>query len=181
MLLRFIKFLAILIFALTGAIAVVAQSADNQGSIFTKPNDDDRPKSLKETLEKMRIEQEKKDYKEMLDRGDEALKLTEEIEKIVEKNGKLTEREMAKVASVEKLVKKIRSELGGADDDGNNDDQPQAAKAKLTPVEGVKSLKNSTLSLLDELKKTSRFTISAAAIQSTNTVLRLTKLLRITN
>ena len=181
MLLRLIQILFVFAIAFAGASVAVAQSADNQTNIFAKPGDEDRPKSLKETLDKMRIEQEKKEYKEMLGRGDEALKITEELEKTVEKNGKLTDRDMAKVASVEKLVKKIRSELGGADDDGDDEDKPAVPTGKLTALDAVKSLKTSTASLIDELQKTTRFSISAAAIQSTNTVLRIARYLRIAN
>ena len=51
---------------------------DPTDSVLPKPsNNDDRPKNFKETLQKMRIEKEKKDYQEMLDRGAEALKITE--------------------------------------------------------------------------------------------------------
>lgn len=176
MLLRFIKFQIILTIALLGNTYSIAQSADNQGSILVKSNDEDRPKSIKESLYKMRIAQEKKEYQEMLDRGDEALKLAEDLESAVERSGKLTERDMVKIASVEKLVKKIRSELGGDDED--IDDAGPDRNLRLSPVEAVKSLKSTTISLTNELKKTSRFTISAAAIQSTNAVLRIVRIVR---
>ena len=51
----------------------------------------------------------------------------------------------------------------------------------MSPAEAVKSLRAMTVSMYDELKKTSRFTISAAAIESTNALLRITRFLRITN
>ncbi len=169
--------------ALIFSLALIASGQDTSGSILPKPsNDDDRPKSFKETLEKMRIEKEKKEYQEMLDRGAQVLKITEELEKTVEKSGKLSEREYAKVASVEKLVKKIRGELGG--DDEEEDDgliREEAQKRRLSPGEAIKSLRSATVSLLDELKKTTRFSISAAAIQSSNAVLRVARFLRFTN
>lgn len=160
----------------------MAQSADNTTSVVPK-NDDSRsdyPKSFRETLEKLRIEKEKKEYQEMLDRGNEALKLSEELEKAVEKSGTLTSRDQAKVANVEKLVKKIRGELGGNDED-ERENEGGGVLTKLSPIDAVKSLRSATVSLMDELKKTTRFTISAAAIQSTNTVLRVVKFLRFTN
>lgn len=159
-----------------------AQSADNQNPLISKPADsnDDRPKSFKETMEKMRIDKEKKEYKEMLDRGEEVLKLAEELEKAAEQNGKLNEQELAKVTSVEKLVKKIRTELGG-DDEDDKDDQPTAQKSRLSRVDAIKTLRTATVALFDELKKTTRFSISAAAIQSTNAVLRIARFLRFAN
>jgi hypothetical protein len=159
-----------------GISASFAQSADNRGSIIPRPENEDRPKTLAEMMEKLRIEKDKKDYQEMLDRGDQALKLTEEIERTVETRGKLTSGEYEKVAAVEKLVKKIRNELGGDDDD----DKEKEAEPRLSPVEAAKKLRAATLSLIDQLKKTSRFSISAAAIQSSNSVLRVARFLRIT-
>ncbi len=180
MLFRFTQLLIISAVILTGGFSAFAQNADNTSSVIPRSSDnkEDQPKSFRETLVKMRIEQEKKDYKEMLDRGNEALKLTEELEKAVEDSGTLTQREFAKVASVEKLVKRIRGELGGDDDDKDQKiDQP----SRLSPKEAVKTLRKATLSLIDELKKTTRFSISAAAIQSTNAVLRLARFLKISN
>lgn len=182
MICRFSKFLFVAAVILMASIAGLTQQADNTSSIIPRSGDtrDDQPKSFKETLVKMRIDQEKKDYQEMLDRGNEALKLTEELEKVVENGGNLSEREYAKVATVEKLVKKIRGELGGDDDDSDKTDR-QNTPSRLSPREAVKTLRNATVSLIDELKKTTRFSISAAAIQSSNAVLRLARFLRFAN
>jgi hypothetical protein len=43
----------------------------------------------------------------------------------------------------------------------------------------VKSFRAAAVGLFDELKKTTRFTISAAAIQSANAVVKLARFLRI--
>lgn len=169
-------------FALLIVLSSFAMGQDPGDSILPKPSrTDDHPKSFKETLEKLRIEREKKEYQEMLDRGNEVLKITEELEKSVDESGRLSEREIAKVASVEKLVKKIRGELGGDDEDDEKAIREEMQKSRLSPVEAVKSLRTATVALIDELKKTTRFSISAAAIQSTNAVLRVAKFLKITN
>lgn len=163
-------------------VALFASGQDTSGSILPKPsNDDDRPKSFKETLERLRIDREKKEYQEMLDRGTEVLKITEELEKAVDQNGRLSETEFAKVASVEKLVKKIRGELGGDDEEDDKEIRADAQKSRLSPKEAIRSLHSATVALIDELKKTTRFSISAAAIQSSNAVLRVAKFLRFTN
>lgn len=172
---------------LAGSVSCFTQTADNKGSLNAKSGDsedNDRPKSFKETLEKLRIEREKKDFDEMIDRGEEALKLSGELEKAFERNGRLTSNEVSKLASVEKLVKKIRSELGGGDDDeGEEDKNPPFAirSERLSPSDAIKSFRVTTIRLFDELKKTTRFTISAAAIQSSNAVLKIARLLRISN
>jgi hypothetical protein len=185
----FQRLLRIFLFAAlvsTGATYCVAQAADNKSPIISKPGEDsdDHPKSFKETMQKLRIEREKKDYDEMIDRGEEALKLSEELEKAYERNGKLTPSEVNKLATVEKLVKKIRSELGGDDDDESENkagNQFASPDKKLSAADAIKSFRATTVKLFDELKKTTRFTISAAAIQTSNAVLKLTRFLRITN
>jgi hypothetical protein len=130
-------------------------------------------------MEKMRIDKEKKEYAQMLERGEEALKISEELEAAYAVNGRLTQREIAKLESVEKLVKKIRNELGG--DDEGDEKSPEISEQRLPPAEAFKSFRATTVRLFEELKKTSRFSISAAAIQTSNAVLKLARFLRIRN
>ena len=187
------RIIPVFVFLVTSFLLVqisVAQSADGRTPLSPSSKDKDRdgePKRFREMMEKMRIEAEKKDYQAMLIRGDEALKLSEELEKSFELTAQLSSKDVDKLESLEKLVKKIRGELGGSDDDGTLTDingavtnTPQVARPN-TIVEGFKILKSATFELVDELKKTTRFSISAAAIQSTNVVLRLTRFLRLRN
>ena len=166
------------------------RTADNGSSLYSDGKDDEKnqPKNVREMLEKMRIDKEKKDYSAMLTRGEEALKISEQLEKTLETTAQLTNKDLAKLESLEKLVKKIRSELGGSDDDeiessdeaATTTPQPKVYKPNSI-AEGFKALKSTTLMLVDELKKTTRFSISAAAIRSTNAVLRLARFLRFRN
>ena len=172
---RIIQFLVLL--AIFCSVAL-AQNVDDSrpGNPFKIDSEKDQgPRSIRETLEKMRIDKDKKDFSEMLDHGDEVLKITTQLEKSVEHDGKLSTDDIARLARVEKLAKKIREELGGSND---NEDDDSAGMPSVT--DAVKTLQSSTVALYDELKKTTRFTISATAIQSTNMVLRLTRLLKIT-
>lgn len=162
-------------------VAAFGQNADASASIYGKPDDRDGPRSLKEMLFKMQVEQEKKDFREMLDRGEEAVRLTEQVEKSYEAHGALTDDDKRKIDSVGKLVKKIRGELGGSDDDGDDNDSSASEKRPTDVLSGVKYLRESTSKLLSELKKTSRFSISAMAIQSSNAVLKATRFLRFGN
>lgn len=183
-----IKIFTIFALMTCGAVYLCGQSADGRTPVYPKSGDkpdEDRPLSFNENLEKLRIAKEKRDHDEMIERGQEALKLSEDLEKSYNSNGRLTDKEIAKIASVEKLVKKIRNELGG-DDDADNDDNTDSGGVQnatrtnsLSLPEAVKSLRESTGSLFDELKKTTRFSISAAAIQCSNSVLRLARFLRI--
>ena len=175
--------LALLVFlaavSLAGASVSYAQSADNRGSVIPKTgsdDDDDHPKSFKETLVKLRIDKEKKEYEEMLERGEEALKLSEQLERAYDQSGRLNNDELNKLNTVEKLVKKIRNELGGDDD---ADDEKAVIEPPLSQEVAVKNFRTTTLKLLEELKKTTRFTVSAAAIQASNAVLKLARFLKI--
>ena len=157
--------------------AGIAQSVEEgkAGLPKTDQEKESGPKSIQETLEKMRIEKDKKDHDEMVDRGDEAVKILNQLEKSFEHNKKLSNEDIGRLERVEKLAKKIRDELGGHEDDAVEDGigTPSLETA-------VKTLRDSAGLLYDQLKKTSRFTISAAAIQTTNTVLKLARFLKIT-
>jgi hypothetical protein len=177
---RFLQILFVAAAVVAGAGFVHAQSAEERTStLLGRPPEDERPRSIRESMIKMRIAQEKKEYDQMLTRGEEALKLSEQVEKTFSENGRLTEADYDRIENIEKLAKKIRTELGG-NDDGEKEAAP-AQRRMLSPAEAVKSLRSMTVSLYDELKKTSRFSISITAIQSTNALLSITRFLRITN
>jgi len=166
----------ILIFS---AVFTYAQNADNRTPTPGRGEaDDDRPKSFRETLERLRIDREKKEFDQMIERGGEVLKISEDLEKAYVQNGRLTEREMSKLATAENLVKKIRGELGG---DGDDEDKPNVTDIPLASGQAVKSFRSTIIKLFDELKKTSRFSISAAAIQTSNAAIKIVRFLRLTN
>ena len=175
---RSIQIIIILFVGTLGCAVAVAQSADNKNPLYPRSGDkDDQPSNVREMLEKMRIDKEKKDYDAMLDRGQQALDLTNQLEKSIDLDQKFTDKDREKLVSLEKLVKKIRSELGGGEDEDGVADQVKDAKPS-TFAEGFKMLRDTTVNLVVELKKTTRFSISAAAIQTSNSVLRMTRFLR---
>ncbi|HVF48121.1 MAG TPA: hypothetical protein VNA17_11185 [Pyrinomonadaceae bacterium] len=174
------RFRLILTVALSLAAAgiVCAQNADNRTSIHSSGEDRNRPRSFSETLEKLRIEKEKKEFNQMVARGEEALKISTELEDTFIRTGRLSEQELEKVETVEKLVKKIRGELGGDDDEEVREDGGREQK-RLSAGDAIRSLRATSADLFEQLKKTTRFTISAAAIQTSNAVLRIARFLRI--
>lgn len=145
---------------------------------FSNPNDprkEELPQGIKENLAKQRIEQEKKDYEDLVQRGEEALKLSEELEKAFAANNALSSDDRKKLDQLEKLVKKIRSDLGGDDDDETSITEDNSP---LSMVNAFKVLQENTAKLVEELKKSTRYTISAVAIRSTNLLLRVVKFMR---
>lgn len=172
--------IAIICSLLAAAGAVAAHAQGVNPPLFRERNADEiPPKSVRESLDRMRIDHEKKEYAEMLKRSEDAARITSEIENLYSLTGRLSNDEVTKLSEVEKLVKKIRSELGGSDDDG--DEEALEAVPPTTSREAVSSLNKNAASLHADLKRTSRFTISATAIQSTNAILRVARFLKGTN
>ncbi|MBV9215381.1 MAG: hypothetical protein JO053_04320, partial [Acidobacteria bacterium] len=118
---------------LAGAIG--AARAQDPPNLFGPPKEPP-PKNIQETMEKMRIARDKKDFDEMVGRGDEVRKIAEDVEHAYELNAKLSPGDLEKLDSVEKLVKKIRTELGGEEDDSDDpepDSTPSHQPSKLSP------------------------------------------------
>ena len=154
------------------AVSASAQIVDTSVP-GTRPRTEDLPQNIQESLAERRIEQEKKDHEELLKRGEEALKLSADLEKSFAANNKLSSDDRKKLDRLEKLVKKIRSDLGGDDAD------PDAEEQTPSTVQGaVKFIQENTVKLVDELKKTTRYTISAIAIQSSNLLLKAVRIIR---
>ena len=179
---RLFKYFILLVFVFIAAANINAQGEASTAN-GRAPQKEDLPKNIKETLIKQRIEQEKKEYHEMLERGEEALKLSEELEKSVGENNKITSQDQIKLARLEKIVKKIRRELGGDDDDdAQTENKFEAAEIEEKPsaVSGaIKKLQVTATKLVDELKKTTRFSVSVIAIQSSNSLLKILKFIRL--
>lgn len=175
-----VKFpLFVFILLAAGVFGVSAQGTDASGRF---PGDNSRrneeDKILKEMLAKQQAEQDKKDFAEMMERAQEALSISGELEKSFEKSEQLSTQDKKKLANFEKLVLKIRDELGGDDDESEKESGIETQKPS-TLKEAFGFLRSSTVKLVDELKKTSRFSISAVAIKSSNTVIRLARFLRL--
>lgn len=164
---KFLKTLFLTLLLATFSICVNAQNEN--------PNKEELPQGLKETLAKQRIEQDNKDYKQMLERGEEAIKLSESLEKSFSANNTLSADDRKKLERLEKLVKKIRQDLGGDDDKETDADEE---KTPLSMANAFKVLQENTVKLVSELKKSTRYTISAVAIQSTNLLLKIVKFVR---
>jgi hypothetical protein len=126
-----------------------------------------------ELLLRQCFKRQQSEYDDLLENGDEAVKLSTELEKRVEKTQNLASDDQKKLERLEKLFKKIRSSLGGDDDDPSPDeDKPMSVKA------AVSTLNEKAVALLSELKKTTRYSISVAAIHSSNAIIRLVKYIR---
>jgi len=131
---------------------------------------------IKEMLSKQQADHDKKEHEELLKNGEQALQLSSELEKAIEATPTLTAEDKKKLEALEKLATKIRNELGGGDDP---EVDKEVAEKTSSLSEGFRFLQSTTAQLFGELKKTTRFSISAAAIETSNTVIRLARLLRL--
>lgn len=135
-------------------------------------------KQVRDMLAKQQAERDKKEHEELLKRAETALALSEELDSAFEENPVVTPNDVKKLAELEKVVKKIRGELGGDDDQSveesdDDDEKPVDLKSAF------RVLRSTTVKLVDEIRKTTRFSISAVAIQSSNAVIRVIKFLRL--
>lgn len=172
----FSKFLqTVLLLTLFALVSICAFAQTDASTRSGFPKDEDLPKNIKESLAKGRIEREKKDYEELVQRGEEALKLSEELEQSFAVNNRLSSEDLKKLEKLEKLVKKIRTDLGADGDDKSEENNPSTLENALN------ILKENTGKLMNELKKSTRYTISVVAIKSSNVLLKVVKFLRFTN
>ncbi len=172
MLKRFSKFL--FLFLAIGSLAVSVSAQFDASTPFGKKRPEEPiPKNVRESLKKNELERLKKDYEEMLANGEEAVKLSEEVETSFNRNNKLSSSDVEKLEKIEKLLKKIRKELGG--DDYDSEELPEKPSSIKN---AISNLKESAVGLFDELKKTSRYSISVVAIQSSNTLLNIVRYIR---
>lgn len=127
---------------------------------------------LKERMIELCIADNKREFEKLLERTEELAKLTDEIEASFNENNALSKEDREKLDEAEDLVSKIRKELKADDDDYDQKKKPSNV------VEAINLLKENTTRLVDEIKKTSRHSISVVAIQSSTAVLKLVKWLR---
>jgi hypothetical protein len=163
------------------ASAQIPEIPDARSSRADEKNDPEA-KSLREMVTNQQITRRKKEHEEMLKQGDDALKISQELENSLEQNPTLTTKDVQKLQELEKIVSKIREELGAKDkidkiEDISEDGSENAARQSV--VTAFKFLRSSTIKLVDELKKSTRFSISVAAIQASNAVVKFARFLQL--
>ncbi|HMU32974.1 MAG: hypothetical protein JSS77_09885 [Acidobacteria bacterium] len=175
--------LLILIFALSTLLLVAGNShaqdrSDEETPAFPRRTrqQQESPKGVRDMLIRMRIEKAKKDYEKMLDQGDSAAKLSGQIKASVEKASALSNADRGRLQELDKLTSDVLDDLGGDED---------ALLALLsdkkvgpTPIDAATELDAAVKLMVSELKKTTRFTVSASAIESTADVLRIVRKLK---
>ena len=156
--------------------AISAQSFPSASQSGDDRNDNGYDPFSRSPIEKMRsrlrIKAEEKEYKENLDRAQEAVKISKELVKIYETSKTLSKSDRKKLERLEKLIKRVRNASGGDDDDA------KVTTQSTETLDLLKSIADHTAKLNDEFKKTTRTVISASVIESANLVLDLIRIVR---
>jgi SMC interacting uncharacterized protein involved in chromosome segregation len=168
---KFIRTIFIFIFIFSVSVTVQAQFDVTTPS--GTPKTEQLPQPIMETMAKKQLEENKKEHERLIKRSQDAVKISEELEKSFAKNKKLTSQDQNKLKDLEKLLKRIRKDLGGS-----ADEEDQLEEKPTTMANALNALKETTESLYEQVKKTTRYTISAVAIKSSNTVLYIVKFLQ---
>lgn len=177
------KYILLTISILVFGAASFAQTTANDPfpPISGQRRNDEDSQILKGMLAKQQSAREKKEYAQLLERATNAVELSEQLAKNLEKKQAFSEPDKKQLAEFEKLLSRIREDLGGDDDGGTNITTEGNSIAPRDVREGVLYLKRSTENLLDQLKRSTRFSISVAAIETSNTLIRLARFLRLKN
>ena len=170
-----VAFVFVTAFFAADAWAQTPDASSGSGKTNEGIDKKDLPEGIKETLVKYRIKEAEKQYQELVERGEEAAKLGEELNKSLETNQKLSDEDFKKLDRMEKLVKKIRSDLGAQNDDTGED---SSGEKPLDPKSAAKNIRENSATLAAEIKKIGRYTISVGAVENSNALLRLIQFLR---
>lgn len=156
----------------TGISKSNANDASKQNSYDRNNNEPELSESMIETRHRWKVREEEKEHKEMVERGESAARLGEELKKSFADNNRLLANDAAKLDELEKLLKKIRKNMGGDDDDTVSEAKP------ATLADALAKLAENGVVLQEELKTSTRYEISASAIEKANEMLELIALIR---
>ena len=152
------------------SFANAQDSADKKSDISKNV---DLSESMRETMAKHRLKAEEEEYKELIKKSEEAAKISEELTASYESAKQFSSDDVKKIDRLEKVVKKIRQDLG-AEDDKESDETEKPSTLMTT----LNNIKDKTSDLLKELKNTTRHGVSVFAIESSNALLKLVRFVK---
>ena len=163
------------------AVSASAQSPPQAKSTPTVPADasstrgTDEPEQISHTEEMLRdieIKREETLYKENVERAKETAQIAREVRDAYRQQQSLGAVELKKLGRIEKLLRSLRNELGGGDDDEGLKDPPARTGDALDRLADMSD------ELCKRVEKTPRHVVSAAIINAANQLIELTKRLR---
>lgn len=121
---------------------------------------------------RMAIERADNEYRKTLEDVDKLSDMSSEVAKTYRDQGKLTEAEMKKLGTIEKLAKRILSQSGG--DQVDDKDNP----ARRSVSEAVEQMSVAASNIQKSMKSQTRFVVSATVIANSNEVINLAQFIR---
>jgi len=174
------KIVIIITLLAAGCCGVYGQrttGADDTPMFPRKSDRNDGARTLRGAMTRLRIEKEKRAYDEMIERAEQIVKISEQLADSADKQNEITQADREQFAALEKLTKKVMDSLGGNGNDIELD--PDAVQPPADIRSGILTLKEDAAKMLEEVKKTTRFTVTTAAIESSGVVLKIVRYLKL--
>jgi hypothetical protein len=170
-------FIAFIVLTVCAGAAPLVRAQGNSNDPFSPGNNDPQQDVLlgspeAEMRARLEIQRAKKLRRENLDRAREVAQLGIELREDYTKNRSFDRPEIKKLERMEKLVRRIRSEAGGSDDDEMLEDQPRELDGALTRIADY------SVELRKGVEKTPRLVVSASVIERANQLLELINFVR---
>ena len=175
-----VRFLSVVSVVLIAQLSLEAQVLRPPKPPTTMTADKSRPDSEEqaptaldyELRAKRAIKYAEKEHQENLTRAREASELGNALATAFKQNKSLGSADLKKLEKLEKITKKIRSEVGASDDEFELEQKPQdLAEA----VDGVAKI---STSLSEKVLKTPRRVVSASIVEDANVLLELIRIVR---
>jgi len=162
---------------LTGPAGAQVKSSQTPKPQVTRQQSDTSEQqevSLPEEMKsRMEIERADKEHQKLVDSAKQLGELSAEVAKNFRETSKLDSQELKKLASIEKLARKILTDSGGEQTNDKSDQDE-----KLTLSEAVERLNSASADVAESVTKGTRFVVSAAVISNSNQVIRLAQFIR---
>jgi hypothetical protein len=178
---KFYVLIAFILFA-SGTAAAQTRPITNQRPTTTprvpadrdqQPGGPDMQINLPEEMRvRMAIERAEGEHRKVLEDVGKLSDLSEEVSSKFRDGGKLSDGEVKKLSTIEKLAKRILSHAGGSEVDDKDDAQPATVAAALEQLAAaVEKIKT-------DMTAETRFVVSAGVIASSNQVINLAQFIR---
>ena len=166
----------ILVVALFGVCALPSVAQRKITSIVDASNGDGEDQKLSPMEEEMRVKRQieatDKAHKENVNRARTLVSLSESLVTAYKANNQLSRDDLKKLERAEKLVKKIRDDAGGCDQEVDPEESP---KDLSTALDRMMELSDS---LKERVEKTPKRVVSTAIIDEANVLLELIRMVR---
>jgi len=150
-----------------GSAQTKADAQDKRPGVPSQKEELDLGSPAEEILQRAQIKHEEDTHKEMVERAGEMAHIGDEILNSFEHSKSLSRDDLKKLDRMEKLARKIRSNAGASDDEGDLQESPGHIE------DAVKRLAEIADTLKKNVEKTSRLVISASVIKNSNELIGL--------